>query len=112
MVLDQACEERVVLEALQEAGGADHLGAPVHARLDTEAALLGGARERLVPLPPGRIGRRRQRAQPLNPLARCEALESGESATREVFARYAERPPNRFASTDRHYLGPCRERVQ
>ena len=51
VLVDERAQQRVVLEAAQEAGRADHLLGAVQRRLDAEA--LAGARERLVPARPG-----------------------------------------------------------
>ena len=109
---DEAREQPVVPKAAPESRRADHLGAAVHRLLHAEPALSSRALERLVPVGAGRVGRGRQRAEALDPLARPQAVVAREPAAREVLARHVERSPRRLAAAHRHDFGACRERIE
>ena len=80
---DESREQRVVLEAAAKAGRADDLLGPVHRRLDAKAALGRRAGEGLVERAPGRVRRRKQRAQDGRALVGSEPVEAVDSPRRE-----------------------------
>ena len=101
-----------MLEAPAKAGRADDLLGPVHRRLDAKAALGRRAGEGLVERAPGRVRRRKQRAQDGRALVGSEPVERRQPAAREVGPWHVERPAHGLPPPYRDDLAAGGEGVQ